>query len=82
MFGTIKQEAERFSQKVTTGTGEADDFNKGIKAGAKVWTKFGYEKEAKDVLEEIETILSSEDWKLRGEQLSEKISKRIKDLKK
>lgn len=82
MIETIKQEAERLSQKVINGMGGTDDFDKGMKAGAEVWTKFGYETGAKDVLGEIEMILSSENWKCRGEQLSEKLKNRIKKLKK
>lgn len=82
MVGTIKQEAERLSLKVISGMGENDEYDRGFKVGGEVWTKFGYEAGAKDVLGEIEMIIKSEDWKLRGEQLSAKILQRIKELKK
>lgn len=38
----VEQAATKLSEKVIYGMGEATDYDKGIKTGAEIWTKFGF----------------------------------------
>lgn len=38
----VEKAATKLSEKVIDGMGEATDYDKGIKAGAEIWTKFGF----------------------------------------
>lgn len=43
----VEQAAAKLSEKVVDGMGEATDYDKGIKTGAGIWTKFGFKEGVK-----------------------------------